>query len=98
MAKAEREFLRHRRLEAGHTLSDEELDPMYAASKLPNREVGSRLKSQLFALSKEPELCCIGLFRYLDLSNVTEFSIEKAIAALAISPDHPLDTKLPVSF
>ena len=98
MAKAEKEFLRQRRLEAGHTLSDEDLDPKYAASKLPNREVGARLKSQLFALSKEPELCCIGLFRYLDLSSVTVFSIDKAVAAIATSSDLPLQTKLPVSY
>ena len=97
MAKAEKEFLRQRRLEAGHSLSDEDLDPMYAASKVPNREVGTRIKSQLFALSKEPELCCIGLFRYLDLSKTTEFTIETAIAALAVSTDRPLQTKLPVS-
>ena len=97
MAKAEKEFLRQRRLEAGHSLSDEDLDPKYAASKVPNREVGTRIRSQLFALSKEPELCCIGLFRYLDLSFATEFSVEKAIGALAISADKPLQTKLPVS-
>ena len=97
MAKTEKEFLRQRRLEAGHKLSDEDLDPKFAASKLPNREVGARFKSQLFALSKEPELCCVGLFRYLDLSTATAFSIETAIVALASSPDLPLETKLPVS-
>ena len=70
---------------------------MFAASKLPNREVGARLKSQLFALSKEPELCCVGLFRYLDLSTAVDFTIEKSVAALAISPDLPLQTKMPVS-
>lgn len=97
MAKAEKEFLRQCRLEAGHSLSDEDLDPNFAASKVPNREVGTRLKSQLFALSKEPELCCIGLFRYLDLSSVTDFSIDQAMAALATSPARPLQTKMPVS-
>ena len=97
MAKAEKAFLRQRRLEAGHSVSDEELDPAFAASKLPSREVGTRIRSQLFALSKEPELCCIGLFRYLDLSTTTKFSIETAVAALAISPEFPLQTKLPVS-
>ena len=96
LVKAEKAFLRQRRLEAGHKLSDEDLDPEYAASRLPNREIGSKIKSQLFALSKDPELCCIGLFRYLDLSNVTTFSIETAVAALAVSPDLPLQTKLPV--
>ena len=97
MAKAEKNFLRQKRLESGRRLSEEDLDPKFASSRLPNREVGTNLRSQLFALSKEPELCCVGLFKYLDLSNLCKFNIETAVAALATSPDRPLQNKLPVS-
>ena len=97
LAKAERNYLRQKRLESGRKLSEEDLDPEFASSRLPSREVGTNLRSQLFALSKEPELCCVGLFKYLDLSNLCDFKIETAVAALATSPDYPLQNKLPVS-
>ena len=98
MAKAEKDFLRQKRLESGRKLSEEDLDPEFAAGRIPNREAGTNLRSQLFALSKEPELSCVGLFRYLDLSTACNFKIEVAVASLATSPDRPLQTKMPVSF
>ena len=56
MAKAEKNFLRQKRLESGRRLSEEDLDPKFASSRLPNREVGTNLRSQLFAyLTRETE-------------------------------------------
>lgn len=97
VAKAEREFLRARRLESGKGLSDEELDSEFATSRGPNREIGVNLRSQLFPLPKDVDLCCAGLFRYLKLDQTTQFTLAKALAVMDRGEDQPLETRLPVS-
>ena len=95
MAKAEKDFLQKCRLEAGSDLTDAELDPEYSASRGPNRETGMNIRCQLFALSKDAETCCVGLFRYLSLGKPTEFTIAKSLTEM--EKMKAFDTRLPVS-
>ena len=78
-------------------MTDLELDPEFGSSRGPNREPGMNLRCQLFALSREPEKCCIGLLRFLKIPNALTFDISTALANLS-STDRPFETHLPVSF
>ena len=98
LAKAEREFASKCRIENGRELSDTDLDPEYGNSRGPNHEHGMNIRCQLFALSKDPVACCIGLLRHLGLKADSSFGIARALAKLSDSTDRPFATHLPVRF
>ena len=88
--------MRQCRLENNSGLTDTDLDPEFGESRGPNRETGMNLRCQIFALSKDTDVCCVGLFRYLGLDKPSDFSISKALAKMN-GDLKAFDTRLPVS-
>ena len=97
LAKAEKEFIRKHEFETGGSLSDLDLDPEYGSSRGPNHEPGMNIRSQLFALSRDPAKCCIGLLKHLSIDDPLTFSIATALANLHNKTDRPFETHMPVS-
>ena len=79
-------------------MTDLDLDPEFGSSRGPNREQGMNIRSQLFALSRDPEKCCIGLLKHLSIDDPLKFGIAMALANLHNKTDRPFETHMPVRF
>ena len=88
------------RLISGTDLTEKDLDPEFARgnSLIPTRDIGMNLRCQLFPVSRDETQSAAGLIRYLGISSVGEFNLEKACTHLINHESRPLDFHFPVIF
>ena len=79
------------------SLTEADLDPEFAAGMGTNRESGMNLRTQLYPLSKDENACAVGLLKYLEIPDISEFSLSNVYSKLESHPKRPLEITIPVS-
>ena len=85
------------RLVVDTSLTEADLDPEFAAGMGTNRESGMNLRTQLYPLTKDEHACATGLLKYLEIPDISDFSLSNVYAKLENHPKRPLEITIPVS-
>ena len=93
----ERELVASTSLITGEDVQESDIDPDFESGTGVNRETGMNLRSQLFALPKSEPACANELLKYINLPDISDFSLSKVYALLEADPRKPLEIKIPVS-